>query len=222
MGQSLSSETAVNADNVINTDNANSQPSTQPSSQSTATGINGAVDQEAIQGRTADSATDKTTSEQTETITITVQDVDVAPTTSVSVADDATKQDPANLLEGARRRMVISDKSKAFLAQELLKVQVENRESEILKARSSAFITKAVFTAQESNISDLALENKMLRESVDKYKNLYFNLCKSLDNLRKIVESHNSAICDPDCGEESEPHQNTEPPTGTSERTNSC
>lgn len=51
-------------------------------------------------------------------------------------------------------------------------------------------LIKAVMEANEERISSLTLENKMLSESLEKYKRMYHDLSKNIDKMLDL--DHNS------------------------------
>lgn len=88
-----------------------------------------------------------------------------------------------------KRKFTVSAEAKALLARELLKVEQANKQNTERKTLQGNLINRAVFDAQKDNLQELVLENKMLSESLEKYKKLYFDLRKLVDDLQTEVES---------------------------------
>lgn len=100
----------------------------------------------------------------------------------IATSDIIVDQEP-------KRKIVISEQGKALLVRELLKAEQANKLDTQAKTLRGNLITRCAFDAQRSNLQELVLENKMLSESLEKYKTMYFNLHKLVDELQVEVET---------------------------------
>ena len=76
---------------------------------------------------------------------------------------------------------ILLDKSVTQLNKELLKNEIHNNDINNKKQKINNMLLKELFDTQKSNISDLHLENEMLRTDLEKYKSLYYELEKKLN-----------------------------------------
>jgi hypothetical protein len=87
------------------------------------------------------------------------------------------------------KKIILTDQAKKTLVNELLKVHMYNKQLDEMKHNKSAVITNSIITAQKSNISDLVQENKMLKETLKKYKTMYHDLQIATFNTPSCYEN---------------------------------
>jgi hypothetical protein len=76
---------------------------------------------------------------------------------------------------------VLSKESKLKLTNSLLMNEIENRKLDNLKHARHDCLCKHVIDSSNQNIYELSQENKMLRESLEKYKKLYYDQSSLID-----------------------------------------
>lgn len=86
-----------------------------------------------------------------------------------------------------KKHVILSDQSKNTLVNELLRVNINNKIQDEKKNNRDDVVTRCVIDTHLSNIDDLVQENKMLRETVEKYKKMYYDLHNNICNLHEKV-----------------------------------
>lgn len=77
-------------------------------------------------------------------------------------------------------RPFLSSRAKKMLTDALFKTEIENKQLDVKKDRYFKIrqkLIESVLNSQRNNIEELTIENKMLQETVEKYRKLYFSLC---------------------------------------------
>lgn len=82
-------------------------------------------------------------------------------------------------------RPVLSDKAKANIIMALHRSGAYNRTVEMQRTKTCTCLTQHIIHAHISNIEDLNLEIQMLRNTVDKYKTMYYTLHDRIKNDKK-------------------------------------
>jgi len=97
--------------------------------------------------------------------------------------NNESKSETDNLIiKDKLKTSVISTDAKNRLLSAMLKVENENKVHDKLK-RYNCNLTCQTFTdTLKQNLEELELENTMLRESVEKYKKLYYDLASSIQS----------------------------------------
>jgi hypothetical protein len=90
-------------------------------------------------------------------------------------------------------RPTLSLKAKQILTNALFETEIENRKIDAKKDRlmhTQQKLIESVINAQKCNIEELDVENKMLRETVEKYRKLYFDLCNFTRNTNSDPDTN--------------------------------
>jgi vacuolar-type H+-ATPase subunit I/STV1 len=94
-------------------------------------------------------------------------------------------------ISAINRVPVLSKESKLKLTNSLLMNEIENRKLDNLKHARHDCLCKHVIDSLNQNISELSQDNKMLRESLEKYKKLYYDQLSSIND--SINDSNNES-----------------------------
>lgn len=100
-----------------------------------------------------------------------------------------TDQHEEFLFQSVTKRSKVSAEGKLLLSHALLDAERENAKETIVKTQLCNVLNREVFDAQCKNIENLAQENKMLTESLEKYKKLYHELHTQINNLTTEIKS---------------------------------
>lgn len=106
---------------------------------------------------------------------------------SIAISDIEIKTD---MIPDPKIKFTISDEVKGQIARELLKAEIANSHDKKIINLQRTLITRAMIDIKNENSRDLLLENKMLSESLEKYKQMYFD-------LRKLVDDHHTDVLTP-------------------------
>ena len=82
--------------------------------------------------------------------------------------------------DNTKKQFFVSDKAKITLINALLKVNINNKIQDEKKHKRDVIVTHSIIEAQNENIKYLIQENKMLRESQERYKKMYCDLHRNI------------------------------------------